>query len=737
MLSDEDDVPLVDKEVPPRPTSDHPDKPNLGGGTSAVDKIAQADLALDKPASFRERAGDMIVAWTASRNQKRRAIVCTVFAVIALIAVALVVVFATIDSEPDVNTSYLERQDYETQQVWRANAAELAAASDAEHPPCSSMYQHTCGTMLSKAASDQSIGAFIEMRETIEDSLEQIVIDGWPLIGSWFDACMNRTARQAAGLNSLMDMLTAVSNVVDAPSFTVALAALHIGGVDALYGVGVDVDGMNTNINALYIDAASVPSYGSNNTAYRNIIATLIGQATADQALDIEFNQLYPYTMTTAQKRIFENTYNVVSDISSISPSGLFHWDTYLSLVLEERPIPSGAPIILVQPQYAAQVERVLLAAQRSGSWISLRSYLIYRLVLTFGEAVPLLIPEDDNTLAVECLDSVERSLGDILGHYYVSKNFPASSKSAVDTIVKNCIHAFSERLVQIEWMDESTRSEALAKLSAIHTMIAYPDKWNADLPPFAIDESDHLGNVVRAYEAASRANMRSLFSAPDARHWLMTAYTVNAYYSRETIVFPAGILQGPFFNQKGTLEMNYGALGSVVGHEITHAFDDEGSQYDSRGIRRDWWSDNSSQAFWDRAQCVIDLYDSFAAANGDHIDGMTTLGENLADMGGLAIALAAYDVAFAKQFPKKEQQELYTQSIKDVFGMSRHRLFYTAYAYSWCTKLPAATSAYLLKNDVHSPARWRVDGTTSQSASFARIFGCTDRNTAQMCQVW
>ncbi len=734
---DGDDVPLVDSPRPARPATDHPERPKIGEAAPICAEIAAADLSLDRPQSLKDRASELLVSWVSDQNRRRRAIIGSVLAVAVLAACIFVAVYATMDSEPDDTANYLDHQDYETGVVWRAHAAELAAAREPDHAPCSSMYQHTCGNMFAQSPPDQSEGAFIEMHKAIEDSLEQIVMDGWPIIGSWFDACMNRTARQTDGLTPLLDMLGAINAVVDAQSFTTALVALHIGGVDALYAVGVGEDGMNTNINALYIDAAPVPSYGTNSSGYRAAISRLIGATTADQALDIEFNQLYPYTMTTAQKRIFTNTYNLVTDVAAISPSGLLDWNAYLALVLEGRSVPAGAPTILVQPQYAAQVERVMLAAQRSGSWTSLRSYLIYRLVLTFGAALPMTIPEDDNSLAVACLDSVEESLGDILGHYYVSKNFPLSSKTSVDTIVKNCIQAFSTRLMQIEWMDEPTRAEALAKLAAIHTMIGYPDKWNDDLPPFAIDEADHLGNVVRSYEAMSRANMRSLFSAPDSAHWLMTAYTVNAYYSSETIVFPAGILQGPFFNPKAPEEINYGALGAVVGHEITHVFDDQGSEYDSNGIRRDWWSANSSQAFWDRAECVIDLYDSFAAVGGEHVDGMTTLGENLADMGGLAMAFEAYETAFVRRFLKKEQQELYSQSIKELFGMSRHRLFYAAYAYSWCTKLSATTAEYLLKNDGHSPARWRVDGTTSQSASFSRVFDCADRDTSKMCRVW
>ncbi len=172
------------------------------------------------------------------------------------------------------------------------------------------------------------------------------------------------------------------------------------------------------------------------------------------------------------------------------------------------------------------------------------------------------------------------------------------------------------------------------------------------------------------------------------------------------------------------------------MGHEITHGFDDQGSEYDSAGIRRDWWSANSSAEYWERAECVVRLYDSFVAANGEHADGVTTLGENLADMGGLANALSAYEMAFAAKFPKKDQQELYSASIREVFGKSRHQLFFSAYAYSWCTKVPAATETYLLHNDVHSLPRFRVDGTTSQSASFAHVFACKDRDPAQMCSV-
>ena len=283
--------------------------------------------------------------------------------------------------------------------------------------------------------------------------------------------------------------------------------------------------------------------------------------------------------------------------------------------------------------------------------------------------------------------------------------------------------------------MDETTRAAALRKLDAIHPMIAFPDTWDDSLPPYDISPTDHLANTVLALATATEDNLAQLNQPPQRYHWLMDAYEVNAYYepSDNDIVFPAGILQGSFFHPDAPLAINYGGLGVVIGHEITHGFDDQGREYGPGGAHINWWTPASSEAFDERAQCVVDLYSSFPGVGGEHVDGRLTLGENLADMGGLVTAWDAYHAALQRYTSDERQQ--YEDAVHAVFGMSHERLFFASYGYTWCTKVSPDLAYSRLHSNPHSPPRWRVDGPTSQSAAIATLFQCPAPQDP--CAVW
>ena len=215
---------------------------------------------------------------------------------------------------------------------------------------------------------------------------------------------------------------------------------------------------------------------------------------------------------------------------------------------------------------------------------------------------------------------------------------------------------------------------------------------------------------------------------------WEMDAFTVNAYYEPEAndIVFPAGILQGVFFNESAPLAANFGGIGVVMGHEITHGFDDEGRHYDASGARNDWWTTASDQAFEQRAQCVVDLYSSFQTPYGP-VNGRLTEGENMADIGGLATAYQAYESTLNNTWDVDD----YKRTVRAVYGMSDEKLFFTAWASVWCAKRTPQRATELLHLDPHSPPRWRINGPASQSKEFARVFGCKRPTDQPTCNVW
>jgi predicted metalloendopeptidase len=361
--------------------------------------------------------------------------------------------------------------------------------------------------------------------------------------------------------------------------------------------------------------------------------------------------------------------------------------------------------------------------------WPTLRAYLVLHVYAEFAWALPV-SPDEENVTHVDCLASLEHAFPSLLGHVYVTRYFPESTAAAVNSLVAHVEAAFAERIRATAWMDEETRARALAKLAAIHPMVAHPGVWEAPvLAQFSVDE--YLSAVVAWDAAETRANLVLLFrESPLPRyHWLMAAFDVNAYYdpTANDIALPAGILQGPFFNVSAPLAANYGALGAVIGHELVHGFDDQGREYDLEGNHLEWWSNESAAEFNERAECVVALYTR------DGVNGRLTLGENIADLGGSEVAYAAYVAAEAEL--SREERDDYERRVVEVFEMSARELFFRAWAYSWCRASPDVSSAPDV--DPHSPARFRVETVFSQSPEWREAFSCGLLAAVDECRVW
>jgi len=307
----------------------------------------------------------------------------------------------------------------------------------------------------------------------------------------------------------------------------------------------------------------------------------------------------------------------------------------------------------------------------------------------------------------------VDGSLGEGLGKLYVAKYFPAERKARADALVQNLMAAYRQDIGTLDWMGPDTKKEAQVKLGKIMVKIGYPSKWR-DYSTLTIKPDDLLGNVQRANEFEYQRNINKLGHPVDRTEWGMNPQTINAYYNPEMneIVFPAAILQAPFFNAAADDAVNYGAIGSVIGHEISHGFDDQGSQYDGDGNLRDWWTKDDHERFAAKTKALVAEYSAFEPVPGYHLNGELTLGENIADNSGLAIAYKAYQISLAgKPAPT-------------IDGLSGDKRFYLGFTQEWREKLRDNYAIELIKSDPHSMGVDRVLGTLVNQPAFYQTFG-------------
>jgi len=331
-----------------------------------------------------------------------------------------------------------------------------------------------------------------------------------------------------------------------------------------------------------------------------------------------------------------------------------------------------------------------------------------------------------------KCVRYTDGALGEALAIAYVEKTFGADGKATTQDMVRALEGAFEKNLAQISWMDEETKKAAGDKLHKITNKIGYPDKWKS-YDGLKIDRASFLKNGLATSTYESARDLAKIGKPVDRAEWHMTPPTVNAYYnpSQNEIVFPAGILQPPFFDKSASTAVNFGAIGMVVGHEITHGFDDEGRQFDGDGNLRDWWSEPSGKAFLERAACVKGQFDGYVAIDDLKVNGGLTLGENVADLGGLKISHAALR-AWVAEHPEALAGSRYNAD----------QQFFLGYAQSWCSMYRPEMARMRVATDPHSPPYWRVNGPLSNLPAFHEAFGCREgdkmfRPAAERCEIW
>ena len=551
-------------------------------------------------------------------------------------------------------------------------------------------------------------------------------------VADLYASIMDSAGIEAKGLTPLKADLDRIQGIISVPGILDEVLNEYVSGDGVLFNFGAGPDDKNSMMEVahFYQGGLGLPnrdyyfkkdsSVVNIKNAYQTYVAkifTLIGDDTALAAKEAAEvitaeTELAKVSKSPVDLRDPEANYHklTVPELDKLTPG--LHWaDVLLKLGVHQDTVLVG------QPEFYTGMYKALNGLPLE-DW---KNYLRLNLVEGY---VPVLDHRfvDARFVYTHMLNGqkeqtprwkrasqiVDRNLGDALGQLYVKQYFPPEAKQRMEELVNNLIATYAEHIRNLDWMSDSTKQKALAKLSAITRKIGYPDKWK-DYASVSITRDDAVANLRSCSKYAYERDVKKIGKPVDRSEWFMTPPTVNAYYdpTQNNINFPAGILQPPFFFKDGDDAVNYGAIGLVIGHEMTHGFDDEGRQYDGDGNLKNWWSAEDLARFKQKTNLAVKQYDNYVAVDTFHLNGNLTLGENLADIGGLSLAYGAF---------KKTAQG--KDSVK-IDGLTPDERFFLAFAQVWRAKYrPQALKTQVLTNP-HSTPQWRVDGPTADLNAF------------------
>jgi putative endopeptidase len=636
--------------------------------------------------------------------------------------------------------------------------------------PCVDFYQYACGNWLkaSEIPADQTEWvSFTELYErnlvTERDILQKASTETTrsatdQKIGDFYGSCMDEHTADAKGLAPLQPELDRIAAAGDKPALMEALARVHLLGPNPLFNFYSSSDLHNADQVIAYIDQGglSLPdrdyyikddekrvAMRKHLVEYATQMFTLAGQS-AEQAADsaqtilrIETG-LAKASMDRTLRRDPKNRDHKMTREDATALASNF----YLTRYFKAAGAPEFSELNVGNPEFFKQVNTVI----DSESLDALKTYVKWHLL---NAAAPWLSkPYVDANFKMtqyltgqaeiqarwkRCVDATDNALGEALGQKYVEETFGADGKARMLKMVDALEASLDTDIKGLSWMSEDTKKQAKVKLDAIRNKIGYPDVWR-DYSTLTIEKGDMLGNYMRANEFESRRQITKIGKPLDRKEWGMTPPTVNAYYSgsRNEIVFPAGILQPPFFDKKMDDPVNFGGIGVVIGHELTHGFDDQGRKFDPQGNLRDWWTKQDGEEFEKRAACVADEYSGFTAVDDLKLNGKLTLGENTADNGGARIALAA--------LMNMIDQDKSGKAAQKIDGYTPEQRFFLGFGRVWCEKRRPEFSRMLVGVDPHSPGKFRVNGTVQNMPEFQKAWGCKAGQpmvSANACHVW
>ena len=637
--------------------------------------------------------------------------------------------------------------------------------------PCDNFYLYANGAWLKNAQippAFSSWGSFTELAEQNNDVLHEILESASKdphapagsneqKIGDLYATGMDSAAIEHLGANPLAPDLAQIDAIKDDEGVQAEIARLHLYGNGPVFGFGAAQDAKNSKqvIGQLSQGGLTLPDrdyYLADDEKSKNIreeyvkhmaaMFALAGDdAAASQAetkavMAIE-TRFAKASRTRVERRDPDKNYNKMTQeqIASLTPN--FAWPRFFAAMGVTQP----GDVNVGQPEFFKEVN-IMLKDVPLADW---KSYFRWRVINGAANALSspfvaesfhfngtvLTGTKEQQARWKRIVQVVNGTLGEALGEVYVAKAFSPTAKAHAKEMVKNLMAALRDHIKAADWMDETTREAALKKLEAINVKIGYPDKWR-DYSGLRIDRTSYFENLRRAREFDYRYNIAKIGKPVDPTEWGMTPPTVNAYYSssRNEIVFPAGILQPPFYDPDADDAVNYGGMGAVIGHELSHGFDDQGSKFDADGNLRMWWTPETRKTFEQRTGLVVKQFDGFVAIDSLHVNGKLTLGENIGDLGGLTVSYTALE----KSLEGKPRQL--------IDGFTPEQRFFLAWAQIWRRKSRPEALRLQVRTDPHSPSEFRTNGPISNMKEFYEAFGCGDtspmvRPEQERAKIW
>lgn len=561
------------------------------------------------------------------------------------------------------------------------------------------------------------------------------------LIGDYYASCMDEAAIEKAGIDPIKPFLSQIDQINSSDQLAESIADLHDHGFPAVFGFGAGPDLKNSNLVILNAGQGGLTlpnrDYYTNTdkksveirdrfVKYMTNMFKLLGDNDSAAAANAQTviamqTRLAKASLTPVERRNPDNGYNKVSVKSAQNLMPGFAWDKYFT----ERNVPAMPEINIAPAKFFTEVNSMLTEVPVD-QW---KTYLRWMVVNSAAPALPKVFADENfdffrRYLSGQkepqprwktCVQATDGDLGEALGMEFARKAFPPKAKARMNELIDNLMGALKNRINGLDWMSPETRVQAQAKLASFKRKIGYPDVLRG-YKGLTVERDSYAGNIIRANQFQIRRNFQDLGKPRDKTRMGMTPPTVNASYNptNNDITFPAGILQPPFFNFNADDAINYGAIGGVIGHEITHGFDDQGSRFDADGNLKMWWTDEDRKKFDERAACVVNQFNSYEVQPGLFINGKLTLGENIGDFAGLTVSFDAYMRSLeGKKRPGK------------IDGFTPEQRFFLGWAQVWAGKYTPEAEQQQVKGNPHSLPKWRVNGPLSNMPAFAKAFGC------------
>lgn len=648
-----------------------------------------------------------------------------------------------------------------------AVGAEVLATMDATVDPCVDFYRHACGGWLAntprpphKPVYGRGVDALAERNSLVlRDILEAAARgDGDTRLGTVWRACVDEAAHERAGVAPIAPQLAVIEQVKNEASLWRVVGELHrefFMGSGPLFTLIPRADARDPDrwVATLLQGGTGLPGpefYGAPEHAalraeYQRHVARMLGflgeapaAAEAQAARIVGFEgELAAHMMSPAELRDVVKTYNPIGVDGLQALDRATPWLQYFDALGYPR---FGADLQVTTPAFFAALGPLVRRTEAA----TLRAYLRWQVLHAAAASLSAAIVEADfaftrlltgaQSLAPRwerCVEEINGNLGELVGQAFVARRFAGASKATAAAMIDQIEQAFAAGLPTLAWMDPNTRARALEKLGTLDDKIGYPARWR-DYGPLKVEEGEHLRNVAAVYRFEFIRYFDRIGGPVDRGEWLMPPAMVNAYYDRggNAMVFPAGVLQPPYFSVDFPMALNFGGMGTVMGHELVHGFDDSGRRFDSRGVLSEWWSPAAVQRFTAQTGCIEAAYGKIEVLPGVKIDGKLTLGENIADFGGLKAAHAAWR-AWHRERPEPPA----------IDGLSDDQLFFLGFAQIWCTQITDEALRLHVATDFHSPPEQRVNVPLAHLPAFWEAYQCGPGTPMHAgpaaCEVW